>query len=282
MITEIQNNKIASVPATFTMPDKLLYPPLNTPDFEYWLSKNIKPEEIIGDRIYLPIIWTGYYKMNCDYGNNKKGIAILQDYLDTLDTSKKYFSICQLDDGILNDISHLDIKVFSMAGKPMDYCLPLLCQPHGKIESESRDIFASFIGRDTHPIRKEIFKLSGKPKYYISNGNHGMKEYCKILSRSVFALAPRGYGLSSFRIFEALEQGAIPIYLAAQEDFIIPHGIDFNSYGLLVKDTDVDKLPEILERLSEEDIKKKQEVGKFVYANYYTFQTCKDIILNNI
>ncbi|KAJ1465033.1 hypothetical protein T484DRAFT_1866809, partial [Baffinella frigidus] len=34
-----------------------------------------------------------------------------------------------------------------------------------------------------------------------------------VTAASVFSLAPRGNGASSFRIFEALEHGSVPVYI---------------------------------------------------------------------
>jgi hypothetical protein len=280
MFTDIEDIKIQSVPALFKQPDHSFYPSDNYPCFEYWLYENLRPYEIKGERIYLPVIWTAYFK-DANYGNDKNKIDILQMFLNSLDTNKKYFTIVQYDDNILNDISHLDIKVFSMAGGRKDYGLPLICQPHAIKFNNQRDIFCSFVGRITNPIRQKIVDAyTGKQGYYVSTNNHSLPEYCRILSRSVFGLTPMGYGINAFRTQECLEYGAIPIIVSNE---LLPiHDLNFEDFGYWVKPENIDKLDSLLRSRSDEEIKIKQANGKFVFDNYFTFEANKKLILENL
>lgn len=235
------------VPKIFQPEHPIKYPKDNDIDFENWFRMNYQQKE---GRIYLPIMWTAYYCKN-KYGKDQSAINSLQAWLNRLDRSKKYFTIVQYDDGILNDLSGLDIKVFSMSGKG-DYYLPLLCQDHEYSEKHERDIFCSFIGRNTHPIRSEILKIK-RPHWFISPALLPLPGFCAILSRSIFTLCPRGYGPTSFRIKESIQYGSIPVYIS--DNFIEPYGIPFEKYGVLVKPEDIWNLPAILEQV---DINERQ------------------------
>lgn len=273
-------SKIQSVPFIFRKPDIHLYPSDNWPDFEYWFYENLKDEEIIGDRIYLPILFTSFYKM-ANYGENKSMVNILQNFLNTVDKSKKYFSVCQWDNGVINDISHLDIKVFSMAGGRKDYGLPLIAQPHRILFNNKRDIFCSFVGRITNPIRQEIVNAyAGKKDYFISIKPHSLPDYCSILSRSVFSLAPRGYSATSFRIMEAIEYNSIPVYIS--DEFYEPHGVDFNFYGVKIHSQDVTHIDEILRSISWDEINTKRERLSYIFDTLYSFLGNKKLILQNL
>ncbi|MEO7048914.1 MAG: exostosin family protein [Ferruginibacter sp.] len=281
MFTAEEISRIQHVPFIFRMPDNHLYPVSNWPDFECWLYQNIKPNEIVVDRVYLPIFFTSFYKGQCNYGNNKVAISVLQNFLNSLDSSKKYFTIVQFDNGILNDISHLDIKVFSMAGGRKDYGLPLICQEHKIKFEEKRDIFASFVGRITHPIREEMINLySNKKDYFISTKNHSLPDYCRILSRSVFSLSPRGYSCTSFRLQESLEYGSIPVYIS--DEFYPVHDLDFNDYCVVIPSDEIKNMDKILRSYSKEQIEEKTEKGKYVFENYYTFEANRKLILANL
>src|SRR5690606_31239347 len=98
--------------------------------------------------------------------------------------------------------------------------------------------------------------------------------------KSVFTLCPRGFGESSFRIQEALQYGSIPVYIS--DKFIIPHNIDFNEYGVLISHRNVNQIEQILRGFSEEDIRKKQEAGRRIYQDGFTYKGCKRLILQNI
>lgn len=274
---------IVPVPADFRPMELHRYPQTNVPPFEEWLSLNLKPEEIDGDRMYLPILFTGYLK-NHGYGKDEQAIQRLQNYINILDRKKKYFVVHQYDDGTLVNFKGLDVKSFSMSGKPCDYPLPLLCKPHilGTPIRE-KDIFCSFIGRITHPLREQMLgrlPLGVKNQYYTSTYNHNLKDYCDVLARSVFALAPRGYGVNSFRIAEALQFNAIPVYIS--DSFHEGHNIDFSSYGVKIEAKDVHRIDEILSAITADEIRVKQSKLKYVYDTFYSFEGTKKLILANL
>lgn len=261
------NNSVL-VPDHFRPKHPFIYPGDNDPDFERWYYENYTGIE---GRTYLPILWTAFYCKN-GYGKQPGPLAGLQKFLDGIDRAKKYYTIVQYDDGILNDLKDLDIKVFSMSGKPMDYCLPLLCQDHKSIDPmPKRDIFCSFVGRNTHPIRTEILKIK-EPGWLITDKVMKMAEFCNTLARSVFTLCPRGYGKTSFRIKEAIEFGSIPVYLS--DEHLEPHGIDFDEYGVKLLMAHIKDLPVIL---SSVDVKAKQKRLSQVRETF-SFGQCKKIV----
>lgn len=261
-----------AVPERFRRKIKVEYPKHNFEIFEQWLASNC-PQNTI--REFLPIMFTSYH-VNNRYGNDPKAMKDLQNFINTIDPSKKLYCALQYDSGPLVDLSRLDIKVFGSGGGRIDFPLPLICKPHGRQENE-RDIFANFIGSITHPIRK---KMCESTKAYIKTDHQPIDQFCNILSRSVFTLCPRGYGLTSFRICEALEQGSIPVYISDQ--FIIPGNVDFSSYGVLIHSSRVEEIDHILASISPEEIAKKQVYGQMIYEKMYTFEGCRQLIIDNI
>lgn len=272
---QIVNTSIINVPEEFRPKIMHSYPPDNYEIFEEWYFRNTK--STVG-RCYLPIFWTGYY-VNNQYGKDDQALSRLQNFINSLDPSLKYYTICQYDDGILNDLSKLDIKVFGMSGQPINYTLPLLCMPHiYKFPKDGkRPIFANFIGRNTHQIRNDIFNIQNTD-CYISSNSHGLDKYCEILSQSVFTLCPRGYGYSSFRIQEALQYGSIPVYIS--DKFLIPHDIPFELYGITI-----DKsagVIDYLKTLSASDVSRKQYLIDGIFNSYYTYESNRNIITNEL
>lgn len=259
---------MVEVPEHFKPAHPFRYPKDNEIDFERWYYENFTEAK---GRVYLPIMWTAYYCKN-RYGKDPKALAGLQEFLHGLDKSVKYYTIVQYDDGILNDVSMLDLKVFSMSGKPMDVALPLLCQPHAPLRAEHRDVICNFVGRVTHPIRQELVRYSSTPNWFIHTKHMPLAQFCDVLNRSIFTLCPRGYGPTSFRIMEAMQYGSIPVYIS--DEHIIPWGIDFTRYGILVKPDQVCQLPHIL---SQVDISALQ-AGVESHYILYTYQSNKKLI----
>jgi hypothetical protein len=270
-------NAIQKVPLEYQPKQINKYPEDNHHEFERWFKDNTTAQELSGKpRTYLPILWTAYW-CNNGYGVKPKAKMVLQRFVDQVPRTRKYFTICQYDDGCLVDFKDLDIKIFGMSGGRIDYPIPLLCMPHKyEFPDIKKDIFCSFVGGHTHPIRKELVKqLAGKEGYYVTMKKHTMQEYCNILARSVFALCPRGYGPSSFRISEAIQYGAIPVYIS--DTFIKPYnelfaGVEIESGIINTIDGVLKSLnPELYSELFVTDNKIK-----------YTYPGCKQKILENI
>lgn len=259
-------------PIEFRVKQAHSYPEDNTHEFERWFYDNTQPDEITG-RTYLPIFWTAYW-CNNGYGLKEKSRNNVQRFIDGLPRDKKYFTICQYDDGPMVDFKDLDIVVFGMSGGRIDYPIPLLCQPHGYKFDCKRDIFASFVGGDTHPIRKQLVEqFAGKKDCYVTMKKLPLKEYCNILARSVFALAPRGYGKSSFRMAEAIQFGAIPVYVS--DEFVYP----YNRIPPGLATTLEDNVYEFIQRRSEPHVISSFREDLELYKQLYTYEGCKQKIL---
>jgi hypothetical protein len=266
------------VPEKFRPRIRVDYPPNNRMIFEEWFYKdyiyNVSRET---EREYLPIMWTGYY-VNNNYGQDRHALRELQTFIDNLDKSKKYFTIVQYDDGILNDVSKIDLRVFGMGGGHYDYPLPLTAQPHPYSFTVERDIFCNFMGALTHPIRKELLPIAKKAGYLCSTANMPIESYCMNLARSVFTLAPRGYGLTSFRLKEAVEFGSIPVYIS--DRFMIPHNEPFD-YGVGIIPERIKDIDKILKSFTPEEIAYKQKRLKEVWE-MFTYEGCKSRILKHL
>lgn len=273
------------VPEQFRPHIRVDYPPNNDLIFEEWFYKqwvesNTTIDNLLhayGIRYYLPVFWTSYY-VNNNYGNDKRKIKELQNFIDSLDKSKKYFTIVQYDDGILNDLSGIDIKVFGMGGGNYDYPLPLIANPHPCSFTSNRDIFCNFMGALTHKIRKDILPVAKRAGYLVSTSPLNIEEYCLNLSRSVFTLAPRGYGVTSFRLMEAVQYGSIPVYISDVK--MIPHNLPFD-YGVIIEPHDIPNIDKILRSFTQEQIAEKQRKLKEAYQ-IFTYEYCRDAILRNI
>jgi hypothetical protein len=156
--------------------------------------------------------------------------------------------------------------------------IPLICIPHEIKYNLEKKYLVSFIGNITHNVRREIIDYySNKDEYYISTEHHDYDSYNKILSESIFSLCPRGYGSASFRCYsESIYQGAIPVYIS--DEHIIPFGIDFNKFGVLINNSEIANVDYILRSIPLVDIIKKQDALNEYYLKYFTYKGC----LNNI
>lgn len=257
------------------------YPPDAIETFEEYFYKCFLKSPPDLDRVYIPIFWTNYY-ISRDYGN--EDISDLQLFLNKLDRDKKYFTIVQYDDSILSDIDDLDILIFTQGGygkyKDKSYPIPLHYQLNSVITNPDKNIFCSFIGRlSTHPIRELIFNIFKEmPKYFMSKST-SYEHFKSIMSSSVFSLCPRGYGQTSFRIYEALQSGSIPVYI--YDDPLIPFKNEFelSDICVLIHQDSIEEIDYILNSKSDEEIKKMQKNGQIFREKYFSYEGCKNTII---
>jgi hypothetical protein len=237
----------------------------------------------IAGREYLPMTLTALFK-DADFGKNKFKVADIQYHIDIKLPKKPYFVVCQNDDGLFFDFSKHDLFVIGMSGVGADYNIPLICQPHKHVFNVEKDIEVSFVGNKTHPLRNEILSLN-KDGWYITSGHHPLPKFCEILARSKYVLCPRGYGKNSFRIAEALQYGAIPVYIS--DEFVKPYtnskgfvGKDanmFEEYGIFVEAHEIGDLENILMYRTP---KITPQQLKWIYHTNYTYEAVKHHILN--
>lgn len=280
---------IESTPSNFIVNTNHTYPPHNHQIFEDYFYHYMLKQQPLLDYTYLPILWTNFYLQR---GNGSQNMDDLQRYLDQLDRNKKYFTVIQYDDGILQDLKDLDLLILGAGGggsrplpsKNLGYPIPLLCQPAPNIDlGRNRDIFANFMGviQGRHPIREQLRDLYKPNKKYFIQESLGYSAFQSVMERSIYALCPRGYGATSFRICEALHYGAIPVYIYDKDWTPWPLELDFNEIGVLIPAKDLSHLDEILNaRLPE--FQQQTERRKMLTQEYFSFDGCATKIIEKL
>lgn len=292
---------IQEVPSTFQPNYRSVYPGYSSGKhieeilYEYFLRNK---DTIYSDYIYLPIFWTSFY-IRRNYAAN---INDLYEFLETLDKTKKYFTIVQYASGIYIKNFDLNIKVIcagggglniknneirvvnypeavghTFCGNSGDVIIPLICNPLFPYINIEKNILCSFMGRfETHVCRlkmRDCLKNNENIKMFKSTN---FENYKQILNRSVFSLAPRGFGLTSFRIYEALLAESIPIYIW-EDKKVLPFEdkINWDDIAIIIHSDDIDKISNILETMTPEKINKMVEnirKVKYMFSFDYSFK----------
>lgn len=128
----------------------------------------------------------------------------------------------------------------------------------------TKDIYCSFVGSEwTNPIRKKMFDLlqdkSGFTMikrtgtwHFLNNNKDEVerekKEFQDILSRSKFSLCPRGVGANTFRFWESLQAGAIPILIS--DNLNLPDGVDWANTIVHINESEISSIPHTLKQIN--------------------------------
>lgn len=296
---------------TFQLPHTGPYPPygggLHLEEVMFKRLERAK-NEIKTTMVYLPIFWTSYYHKN---GHGEKSEPLL-DFIDSLDKSKTYFTIVQYASGIFvrnllpnlyvfcaggggqnYKSSVIDTKVRNVprtlfVGRPGDCILPLIAsKPFPFTDKKDRPVYCSFVGNfDTHECRYVLKDFIDDNKkecghYNISVPYGKPEEYIDMTNSSIFTLAPRGYGYTSFRLYEAIVGGSIPIYVW-EDQLILPYQdkIDWGEFCVIIHTTMVKSLPTILKNCNIEAMQAKLKKVKHFFTMDYLEEYVKEKLSN--
>ena len=260
------------------------YPPYHTGEYiEEYFFKRWNEENIQTDRQYIDVFWTNNFCNSMFAGQQYENV---QEQLDSvLSSNGKYFTVSQFDDGPFEKFPE-DTLIFSAGGNREGdniIPIPLICGsiPKELIPNKEKTILASFVGsRNTHPIRMDMCNhLSGKEGYEISAGNwsttvpmDNFKKFLDITCSSKFGLAPRGYGKSSFRMYEILQLGTVPVYISDVHYLPWSDELDWNDFCVPVNEDEIEDIDTILKSISGVEYNNLLENGKKVYEEYFTLE----------
>jgi len=223
-------------------------------------------DSIDTDFIYVPVFWTNLQN-HPGFRKQKDGLTLLlQKALQQLPSNALLFTIVQHDDGPLLPLPKQTILFGACMG---DVPLPLLYEDTSnhllhQPRSVEKPHLASFVGTLTHLVRQTMVQhLENKPNIHLVTKPH--KEWTNQVTApqadtfvattlaSKFCLAPRGYGRSSFRFFEAMLLDVVPVYLWDDKEWLpYKEVVDYSTFAISVQEKDIPHLHQRLESISDE------------------------------
>lgn len=291
--------RILDLPAPFRPGTSITYPPFKKGRYmeEYFYDYVMKHcDTIESDRVYVPIFWTnlqnhpGFAKQKQNYE------TLLLMYMKKMPLNTKYFTVVQHDDGPQLKMMG-DVLIFGACSG--DIPLPLLYEDTNQTlmtrqkecSSDSKTYLASFVGTLTHPIRREM-KDRMEDKKDVCMGVQGMwtsnvpmnlsELFVEKTLDSKFCLAPRGYGRSSFRFFEAIQLQTIPVYLWDDKEWLPYQDIlDYSTFSISIPKKDIPFLYDILGSISNETYENMRNELKKI-QKYMTLDFMCEYIVSRI
>lgn len=254
------------------------YPPYHKGHYleEYFFNKYIEEKHKFDatGRTLIPIYWTSCYMQGID----------VQPYIDALPKDKKYFTVSQHDDAIKEQLPE-DTISFCAGGNNGGIPIPLICSPLQyppvEIDLDKKDILCSFVGSMTHPVRQKMYEtLKDRAGYEfvtkdwsINVNDKFLDTFIDITKRSKYTLCPRGYGAQSFRFYEAIQLGSVPVYIYDTPWLPFENEISYGLFSIVLHEKNLHMLPGILRHIPEDVYIKMLQKGREVYTNYFTMST---------
>jgi len=264
------------------------YPPYHEGKYleDYFFDFYIRNKEKFDakGRTLIPISWTTLYVENTPID--------IQDYINQLDPNGAYFTVCQHDDTIRQQLPTNTLK-FEAGGLGNGIPIPLVCSKINvyKEQTSYRNLFCSFVGSITHPIRQMLYNEYNDigHGYYFSAQQWSQtvepqkfKDFVDVTMDSVFALAPRGYGATSFRLYEVMQLGVVPIYVSDKHWLPWQDELNWNEFCVIVKPEQIPSLHSILCGYTFEQIQNMREKAKLIYDEYFSLEGVAKNILKRL
>ena len=265
----------------------------------------------VDDR-YLPVYWwnnaaTGYLER---HGGPFYAIPEVQAFVDALPPGQ-YFTVSRGADGPYERLPP-GVVVFSAGGRG-DFPIPHLAEiEYCTVDplTRPRDLLASFVGNIEcggpevpRPIgrsswnpdgvgaqlrRRMVAIFRGEPNCFVKPqvvqawtglGLAAHTNFCDIAKRSWFGLAPRGYGKTSYRLYEMIALGTIPVYLYDEPWLPYLDQLDWTEFAVLCHTSEMDGLPARLRSIPEAERLRMIARGQELLPDYFTPDSvCKQIM----
>lgn len=241
--------------------------------------------------VFLPFRWTSYYQHPFRQ-LWKRNIPVpfppdlyLALWLKrALRPELAYATLVQQADGIEHSLPpHVTVFASGGPGKMQRaIAIPLLKEDLApRYMPATRSILASFMGKttganDIRGVRSALrTQLQDEPGFFFGAGS--MDDFIATTSRSVFTLCPCGYGPTSFRLYEAMSLGSIPVYIYDDAPWLpFADEIDWHSIAVLLPKSRIHEIPALLRAHTPGMIAEKQSRIAGLYPQYFTTAaTCR-------
>ena len=248
--------------------------------FSAWFAQKWWTQPIDTKYIYLPINWAACWYMSLHAPFTLENgieitpefrhhyLATMQGILNSLNPKFQYFTVADtrhtnrltLPETITLTVfsgggynatemtSQLDIRLFPLIHGTMDYGA-------NKERLKQKHLCFFPLGGSKHPLRGLCRDALDGKKGCLVTEKLPLENYLETLKRSMFAICPRGDAPSSFRLFEAISCGTVPIYVSDQH--IFPYG-NIPDFVQVVKPENINSIPELIHSFSNNQIEQMQ------------------------
>jgi len=148
----------------------------------------------------------------------------------------------------------------------------------------------SFVGSMSHSCRRPIVKLNDERGYVQDTSDFNVwntdsseleirgKAYANVVGESQFVLCPRGIGSSSFRLYETMQAGRVPVIISDQ--WHPPSETDW-SFAIKIEERRISSIPGYLKALENESAERglaAREAWEQSYAPNTLFNTVGNLL----
>lgn len=276
------------------------YPPYHKGQYleEYFVSKYLDDiDRVKAKSLFLPIHWTAVFNFKISEGlqpgtANHNLRTKLFKAISKLPQDLSYFTVSTHDDAPMGNFPPSTRHFYAGGNSPIGTDpIPLVCSKIDYDLDPQKLIFCSFVGSATNPVRNHALQYFHSRQGYVINAFHWKPDvsidqqnmFLDYTSRSRFTLCPRGYGATSYRLYEAMQLGSIPVYISDKHMLPWSDELNWNDFCIVYKkEDDYEKLDNYLKNMTETKVIQMQQKIKKIFLLYFTIPAVYNQIIKRI
>ena len=151
-------------------------------------------------------------------------------------------------------------------------------------------IFCSFVGSVTHDVRMELLSELNEKDGYLIKAFRWQQDvpdeqknlFKAVIEQSRFTLCPRGYGTTSYRLYEAMQVGSIPVYVS--DKLMLPWNdeLDWSEFCVVISANRINDVDQVLKGYTESEVRAMQDKLHAVYPLYFTIPATYNQIVKRL
>jgi len=185
------------------------------------------------------------------------------------------FTVVQHDDGLYHPWPK-NLTVFGAGGVgdvPVPLLMPTVTPDHVDRPVNARVTFMGEAGgpNNRFGVRQAMLEAFANRPEFTNVQRSTYKAYCDVIRHSAFTLCPAGYGLTSFRLYETLALGSVPVYIHNGTPWLpFADKLDWHDLVVLVAPVEIHELPDRLDAITER--RRQEMLGNIraVFAEHFT------------
>ena len=145
---------------------------------------------------------------------------------------------------------------------------------HHEAECESAPYQVSFVGQHhfgRDRILDSVLESLGEEHVKTYRGD----DWDRVVASSQFCLTPRGYGRTSFMMYESIQLGTIPIYVYDDRAWLPYRDLPWDELSVVISKENLNQLPSVLKYA---DVRKMRENLENLRDSHFTFDGVLDQI----
>ena len=159
-----------------------------------------------------------------------------------------------------------------------------LDRPASQLPNKQQQFLYSFTGKSSSSpkTRSSILQLKDD-RALLKDANTGQTDgcddYATNLFNSKFVLCPRGYTATTWRIYETMRVGRVPVIIA--DDWLAPRGLPWHTFSLQIPEAEIGEIPEKLRHM-EARAESMGAAAKAAWNEHLSLESCFGWLCNRL